>query len=146
MLRKTRTAIATAASVMLVASTLGVAPAAAVGPGAFTGVTQPTSVELVKKKMGRGGPKAGHGHGGNHWHGNHNHGGCWNCGDDWDDWWGPAIGFGTGLFVGSVLAQPHYYAPHSSYGSGTDYCQARFRSYNAYTRTYTGYDGEQHYC
>jgi hypothetical protein len=52
-------------------------------------------------------------HGGN-WHGGHWHGGgCWNCGGGW---YGPAIGLGAGLIVGSLLAAPHYYYAPAYYG------------------------------
>ena len=81
--------------------------------------------------------------------GNVNHG-HWNYGG-WgypNYWVGPAIGFGTGLFLGAVLAQPRYRAPVVAprrYNQDA-YCHARFRSYNSYTHTYLGYDGHRHYC
>jgi BA14K-like protein len=79
----------------------------------------------------------------NNWRGNNNY------------WVGPAIGFGTGLFLGTILAQPRYYAPPGYYGpqyyspaydNQDSYCHSKYRSYNSYTRTFTGYDGRQHYC
>ena len=64
-----------------------------------------------------------------------------------NNWWvGPAIGFGTGFFVGSILAQPRYYAPAPRGMSRDAYCHRKYRSYNSRTGTYTGYDGRQHYC
>jgi BA14K-like protein len=81
---------------------------------------------------------------------------CRNCGGYrsygyygpyYNNWWvGPAIGFGTGLFVGSILAQPRYYAPAPHGMSRDAYCHRKYRSYNSRTGTYTGYDGKQHYC
>jgi BA14K-like protein len=80
----------------------------------------------------------------NHWNNNYRHGNN-------NYWVGPAIGFGTGLFLGTILAQPRYYAPEPgyyapAYGDPDAYCHSKYRSYNSYTRTFTGYDGRQHYC
>ena len=49
----------------------------------------------------------------------------------------------TTVVAGTMRLRP-YYAP--SYGSRIAYCQARFRTYDVYTRTYMGYDGRRHYC
>ena len=66
----------------------------------------------------------------------------------WNNYWvGPAIGFGAGVLLGSALTAPRYapryYAP---VGNRNAYCAQKYRSYNPYTGTYTGYDGRQHYC
>jgi len=66
-----------------------------------------------------------------------------------NNWWvGPAIGFGAGVLLGSALTAPRYYAPAAPryYGDRNAYCARKYRSYNPYTGTYTGYDGRQHYC
>ena len=66
-----------------------------------------------------------------------------------NNWWvGPAIGFGAGVLLGSALTAPRYYAPTAPryYGDRNAYCARKYRSYNPYTGTYTGYDGRQHYC
>lgn len=62
-------------------------------------------------------------------------------------WVGPAIGFGAGLIVGSILVAPPGYAAPSYRGTSTDaYCHKKYKSYNSRTKTYTGYDGKQHRC
>lgn len=64
-------------------------------------------------------------------------------------WVGPALGFGAGVLLGSALAAPRYYAPRyyaPAYGNRNAYCAQKYRSYNPYTGTFTGYDGRQHYC
>lgn len=86
--------------------------------------------------------------------------------------YGPGIGFGTGLLLGGALAaQPYYYG--SGYGSGygapyydepyddgyvyaapaqgaspddVAYCQQRYRSYDLRTGTYLNYDGNRYPC
>ncbi len=65
-----------------------------------------------------------------------------------NNWVGPAIGLGAGVIIGSMLAAPRYYAPPRAayYGDRNAYCARKYRSYNPYTGTYTGYDGRQHYC
>jgi BA14K-like protein len=66
-----------------------------------------------------------------------------------NNWWvGPAIGFGAGVLLGSALTAPRYYAPSAPryYGDRNAYCARKYRSYNPYSGTYTGYDGRQHYC
>jgi len=63
------------------------------------------------------------------------------------DVWGPMFGFGAGVLFGTILTQPrYYYVPRQPYGNRDAYCRAKYRSYNARTGTYTGYDGRQHYC
>ena len=134
MFGKTRTVIAAVtAGAMLAVSSLAAAPVAEAKSGAHV--------------MHRGGNWHGHGN----WHG----GGCWNCGGwGWGGWWGPAVGFGTGLLVRLDADRPALLSAPTTvrattrprYRSGVAYCQSRFRSYNVYTRTYTGYDGLQHRC
>ncbi len=88
-----------------------------------------------------------HGNYHSNYHGNYNHG-YYHHSYSNNYWVGPAIGFGTGLLFGSILAPHYYYAPRYGYGYGSRdaYCHARYRSYNSYTHTYTGYDGRHHYC
>jgi hypothetical protein len=103
------------------------------------------------------------------WHGGGWHGGGWHGGG-----WGWPAAVAAGVVGGAVAAAtsplwaPGYYdyAPGYAYGPGyayapgpyvasgpvvaqndaTSYCEARFRSYNPATGTYTGYDGLQHPC
>jgi len=63
-----------------------------------------------------------------------------------NNWVGPAIGLGAGVIIGSMLAAPRYAPPAAYYGDRNAYCARKYRSYNPYTGTYTGYDGRQHYC
>ncbi|MEP0323079.1 BA14K family protein [Bauldia litoralis] len=141
MLNKTRTVLGSAAiAVAFAVSPMAAPTAQAAGPG-YSG----DMVHLVgnKKYYKR-------------WKGN-NYRACRNCGRTYaPNWVGPAIGFGTGFFVGSLLAQPRYYAPAPryvapgyaprGYASRDAYCHQKYRSYNSRTGTYTGYDGRQHYC
>lgn len=96
---------------------------------------------------------------GNRWKGNKNWNRNWNSNRyyynrGWNNnyWVGPAIGFGAGVLLGSALAAPRYYYPPPAryygpaYGNRDAYCAQKYRSYNPYTKTYTGYDGRQHYC
>jgi hypothetical protein len=92
--------------------------------------------------------------GGKNWNRSYNGGGRyynrgWYGGWNNNYWIGPAIGFGAGVLLGSALTAPRYYAPryYAPYGGNRDaYCHQKYRSYNSYTGTYTGYDGRQHYC
>jgi hypothetical protein len=97
---------------------------------AFTG-----SNDLVSEVRWRG-----------HRHWGHRHG-----------WWGPGIGFATGLAIGSAFASPYYaspyyYAPRTYYAvpsrsaDEVAYCSRRFKSYDVSSGTYLGYDGERHPC
>jgi BA14K-like protein len=71
-------------------------------------------------------------------------------------WGGPGVGLGIGLaagaLIGGLLAAPYYYAPAPRvyyYGAPVDpvaYCMRRFKSYDAYSGTYLGYDGLRHSC
>jgi hypothetical protein len=83
------------------------------------------------------------------WNGNRYYNRGWNGGWNGNYWIGPAIGFGAGVLLGSALTAPRYYAPRyyaPAYGNRDAYCHQKYRSYNSYTGTYTGYDGRQHYC
>jgi hypothetical protein len=83
---------------------------------------------------------------GKNWNRNWNHNRYYyNRGWNGNYWIGPAIGFGAGVLLGSALAAPRYYYPPARY-YGPAYCAQKYRSYNPYTKTYTGYDGRQHYC
>jgi hypothetical protein len=84
----------------------------------------------------------------------HGHGGSWGAG---------LIGFGIGAIVGSALAprevyvvpdydyEPAYYGP-AAYGPPPwtpewyTYCAQRYRSFNARTGYFRGYDGLPYFC
>ena len=65
-------------------------------------------------------------------------------------------GFGLGLLggaiIGGALANDYYgndYGPSYGYypdNYGISYCASRFRSYDARSETYLGYDGFRHHC
>lgn len=57
-------------------------------------------------------------------------------------WWlaAPAIGLGLGL---AITPQVHGYSGRSGH---VQWCHNRFRSYNAATDSYLGYDGRYHRC
>jgi hypothetical protein len=102
--------------------------------------------------------EAGHGWHGHYWHGGWGGPGYWGAG---------LIGLGVGAAIGSALAGPVYvgpppveyappppaYAPVAAgYGPAPwspewyDYCAQRYRSFNARTGYFTGYDGLPHFC
>ena len=60
-------------------------------------------------------------------------------------YWG---GFYNDWYAPRYYAPRYYYVPRYApkYGSRDAYCHARYRSYNARTGSYTGYDGKQHRC
>ena len=84
----------------------------------------------------------------------HGHGGGWGAG---------LLGFGVGAIVGSALAprevyvvpdydyEPAYYGP-AAYGPPPwtpewyTYCAQRYRSFNARTGYFRGYDGQPYFC
>jgi hypothetical protein len=75
-----------------------------------------------------------------------------------------ATGFGgallTGVLIGvGVLALTHHFTPFTTRAYAYDYayptysvnahvtwCQQRYRTYNKFTDTFTGFDGFQHQC
>lgn len=66
-----------------------------------------------------------------------------------------AFGFAAGAIVGGALAQPRYYAPAPRpvraglrpwSRSWYEYCANRYRSFDARTGTFVGYDGRRHFC
>ena len=128
----------------------GVAVAATIAAGSLVSVSSASAepgfygAEVIQVG-GRG--WNGHKNWNRNWNGHYNYG-HWNNG--WNNnWWvGPAIGFGAGVLLGSALTQPRYYAPAVRYAPGNRdaYCHQKYRSYNSYTGTYTGYDGRQHRC
>ena len=78
-------------------------------------------------------------------------------GDDWrwkrhnrhrnNDFPAALFGFGAGAIVGSLLAQPRYYAaPAPRYSDADAYCASKFKTYKPWTGTYRGYDGYEHPC
>ena len=57
------------------------------------------------------------------------------------------FGFGAGAILGSMLAQPRYYAaPAPRYSDADAYCASKFKTYKLWTGTYRGYDGYEHPC
>jgi BA14K-like protein len=88
----------------------------------------------------------------------------WRGGYGYRRWYGPGIGFATGLAIGGALAAPYYYAPgprvyYDDYddaptvyqapvagGDAVAYCRQRFRSYDPSSGTYLGHDGRRHPC
>jgi hypothetical protein len=77
----------------------------------------------------------------------------------WRGWYGPGLGFATGLAIGSAFASPYYASPYyyapaprvyydAPMRSADEiaYCSRRFRSYDVASGTYLGYDGERHHC
>jgi hypothetical protein len=56
------------------------------------------------------------------------------------------VGLAAGVIAGQALAQPRYVTPAPAYGDRHAYCYSRYRSYDARTGTYLGYDGLRHYC
>ena len=139
MLKLIKSAIGGAAmAATIAAGSLVSVPPANAEPGVYG-----TDVIKVGGRGGKGGKNWSRNWngGGHHNYGHHNYG---HYDNDWNNnWWvGPAIGLGTGFIVGSLVARPRY----SASGNHDAYCHSRFRSYNSYTGTYTGYDGLQHYC
>jgi hypothetical protein len=101
---------------------------------------------------------AGHGWGGHGWGGGHWRGG-WGWGGP--GYWGAGlIGLGVGAAVGAALTAPAYagpppgpYAPVAgAYGPPAwspewyTYCAQRYRSFNARTGYFIGYDGQPYFC
>jgi hypothetical protein len=105
--------------------------------------------------------EAGRGWGGHgHWHGGH-----WRGGWGGPGYWGAGlIGLGVGAAIGALAAPvyadpyvdappPPAYAPVATgYGPAPwspewyDYCAQRYRSFNARTGYFMGYDGQPHFC
>jgi len=96
-------------------------------------------------------------HGG--WHGHHGGGHGHHRG--WHRGGGAALGFATGALIGGALASRPYYGygayayggepyvvdeGYSSNGGDVQYCMQRFKSYDASSGTYLGYDGDRHPC
>ncbi len=147
MLKTTKTALSGIVMAMIVAGSTLAPPSAYAGSG-YTG----GSVYYVGGNNWKKGKWTGSGNKGGYY--------CRNCGGryyggyGYAPWVGPAIGFGTGLFVGTLLAQPRYYAPAPryygpaprGYASRDAYCHHKYRSYNSRTGTYTAYSGKHYYC
>ena len=98
--------------------------------------------------------------GGRHWRGHRGYRGS-------DGWAAGAIGLGVGTIIGSALAAPRYYdngyyrdgyivnegpaypryyRPVRRGYSHVEACYARYRSYDARSDTFIGYDGRAHRC
>lgn len=56
------------------------------------------------------------------------------------------VGLAAGVLAGQALSQPRQVAPAPAYGDRHAYCYSRYRSYDARSGTYLGYDGRRHYC
>lgn len=91
-------------------------------------------------------------HGGHHHHHHFHHGhrGHFASG---------AFGFAAGAILGSALSRPYYYAPAPVYVAPAPvyvyqpwtpgwytYCGGKYRSFNASTGYFLGYDGQYHFC
>ena len=153
-------AVASSAVSFTPASAMPAAPTATTSNGA--------AVQLVKEGRGRG--HGGHwrgrrgGHRGGHWGGGnwgHGHHGGFGYGLGFG-----ALGFGTGLLLGSQLGYyggGYYGSPYygngyygNGYGNGyygnggyDDYdvaCAHKYRSYDPYSKTFLWYDGYRHPC
>ena len=71
-------------------------------------------------------------------------------------WGGAAAAVGALGVLGAIAAdqaaaEPYYepapvYAPRAYGGGGVRYCMQRYRSYDPYSRTYVGYDGQRYPC
>ena len=114
--------------------------------------------------------EAGRGWGGHGWGGHGYYGGRGWRGGGWGGpgYWGAGlIGLGVGAAIGSALAAPVYVDPYvdapppppaayapvaAGYGPAPwssewyDYCAQRYRSFNARTGYFMGYDGQPHFC
>lgn len=131
-----------AVAAMIAAGSVVAAPAAQAGPNYYG-----AKVYQAGNKNWKSGKNWNYGR-------HYNHGRYYNRGWNNNYWVGPAIGFGAGVLLGTALAQPRYYYPPAPryryapayYGNTDAYCASKYRSYNPYTKTYTGYDGRQHYC
>ncbi len=109
-------------------------------------------------------------HGGNHYHGNYYRGGSYSGGDLAV---AGVLGLAAGALAVGIASQPApayvdpYYDdygprpvrvyPRDGYARYAgefqpwspgwyDYCSARYRSFKPRTGTFTGYDGQQHFC
>jgi hypothetical protein len=128
MLNRARTTITgiTAAAMLAATSVVAVPMAAqAASPGVYSGEGQ---VILAGHRDGR------------RWH-RHRH-------RD-NDFPAALFGFGAGAIVGSLLAQPRYYAepaPRYRYSDADAYCASKYRSYKPWTGTYTTYSGYEKPC
>jgi hypothetical protein len=89
-----------------------------------------------------------------HWYGpryhyrypgyNYYYGGFWYPWPWWSNVWNLQIGENYGYWNGGYNYNSGYY---SGYGKRhVAWCMGRYRSYNAYTNTFTGYDGRRHRC
>lgn len=70
--------------------------------------------------------------------------------NNWYRWNRPNLGsVAAGIFgfaIGAAIVNGISRSGGSSYDSHVERCEARFRSYNADTDQYLGYDGRYHYC
>ena len=110
--------------------------------------------------------EAGRGWGGHGW-GDHGYYGGRGWGGSPGYWGAGLIGLGVGAAIGSALAAPVYVDPYvdapppppaayapvaAGYGPAPwssewyDYCAQRYRSFNARTGYFMGYDGQPHFC
>ncbi len=62
-----------------------------------------------------------------------------------------ALGVFGGFVAGAIITNPNrrqvvHVRPARGSRAHVNWCVRRYRSYNIYTDTFTGYDGRQHYC
>ena len=136
----------------LVGTVLSAAPASAQLARPQTAEAIAGSDKLTTEVRWRGGGYGWRG-GGYGWRG----GSGWR-GYGYRGWYGPGIGFATGLAIGGAYAAPYYYGPPVYYrtpgvvydapenGNSVAYCMQRFKSYDPASGTYLGYDGRRHPC
>ncbi len=80
-----------------------------------------------------------HNHASHHHHSSHNHG--LNSGQ------AAALGLLGGIIIGTIVnAKKQPVQPAGLPAAHYAYCDARYRSYVIVSNTFTGYDGNQHYC
>jgi hypothetical protein len=79
----------------------------------------------------------------------------WGRRGGWDRGGGAAAAIGAlgvlGAIAGSQAVEEPYYEPAPvyalrAYGGSVRYCMQRYRSYDPYSRTYVGYDGQRYPC
>jgi hypothetical protein len=132
---------------------------------ALVGITTLTLAVPADAGQGRGyGRGGGWGGGGryvqnNYYGGGYRHGG----GNGWNAVGAGLLGFGVGAIVGSALTPqtvvvappppppapayaPVAYGPPAWTPDWYTYCYSRYRTFNAQTGTFIGYDGYQHFC
>lgn len=134
------------ASSMVPASAMPVS-AGPISAGSFVqqGVTAPAQVENVQWRPGDGGPGYYRGYRGSRdFHpGYRRHS---------DGLWYPLAAFAAGALIGGAIAsEPRREPPPPAYRSGINprhyqWCEERYRTYDAYSNTFVTYDGSRVQC